>query len=218
MTDDKKNPLGPTGDRVRANVERLRVARGLTKKDVSDRARELGRSIPPLGISRLEAGTRRVDADDLVTLALVLNVSVNTLLLPPSAGDGEIELASGRAVTARTAWRWSQGGGPAIDPAPESDGYPIGPGGDPVAAAEADEREQDYHRQRAEYLALALPPELRRAADQSAVRVARQLAELVEDLVAQASAEDAAPLLRMARRRHQALGLELEELEEQLKA
>lgn len=205
------------GGYMAENLARLREERGLSTTRLADLLSQLGTPIPATGITRVEKGQRRVDTDELLSLALALKVAPLTLLFPDSAGSELVQLTPNREVTARTAWRWGVGLSPAIDPAPQSEGYPIGPGDDPAAAAEADEREQDYHRQRAEYLALALPPELRRAADQAAVRVARQLAELVEDLVAQVSAEDAAPLLRMARRRHQALGLELEELEEQLK-
>ena len=91
MTEEKKNPLGPTGNQVRRNVTRIREARGLTKKDLAARTAELGRSIPPLGISRVEAGTRRVDADDLVILALALGVNPSALLLPLE--DGAAALA-----------------------------------------------------------------------------------------------------------------------------
>lgn len=110
MAEEKKNPLGPTGDQVRANVERIRESRGLTKKELSDRVAELGRTIPPLGVSRIEAGTRRVDADDLVALAAALNVSPLSLLLPADEGrDPYISLTDRVAVTLSRAWRWARG-------------------------------------------------------------------------------------------------------------
>ncbi|MET7983006.1 helix-turn-helix transcriptional regulator [Streptomyces sp. NPDC005281] len=114
MTEEKKNPLGPTGERLRLNIARLREARGMTKKDLSERVAELGRVIPPLGISRVEAGTRRIDADDLVALALALRVSVNALLLP-TVGDGseEVELTERVALSATDAWQWADGDKPA---------------------------------------------------------------------------------------------------------
>ncbi|MEU7048081.1 helix-turn-helix domain-containing protein [Streptomyces eurythermus] len=113
MTEEKKNPLGPTGERLRLNIARLREARGLSKKDLSQRVAELGRSIPPLGISRVEAGTRRVDADDLIALALALGVSVNALLLPRD-GDGSesVDLAERVSLSAADAWRWADGDKP----------------------------------------------------------------------------------------------------------
>jgi transcriptional regulator with XRE-family HTH domain len=74
--------VGPVGDLVRANLLRLRIRAGLTKKDVSDRVLALGRWIPPLGVARIEAGSRRVDADDLVVLAAVFGIAAQLLLEP----------------------------------------------------------------------------------------------------------------------------------------
>lgn len=111
VAEDKKNPLGPTGDHVRANVERLREARGLTKKDLADEAARQGRPIPPLGISRIEAGKRRVDADDLLALALALNVSPLALLLPPE-GHSEwrtVQLTAEVEALVTDAWLWAVG-------------------------------------------------------------------------------------------------------------
>ncbi|MFE3109362.1 helix-turn-helix domain-containing protein [Kitasatospora indigofera] len=106
MTETKKTSLGPTGDQVRANVARLRSALGLSKKDLSDRVAALGRPIPPLGITRLEAGTRRVDADDLMALSLALGVSPVTLLLPVNA-RGETEVTGAGSVSSHAAWMWA---------------------------------------------------------------------------------------------------------------
>ncbi|MFH9038961.1 helix-turn-helix domain-containing protein [Streptomyces sp. NPDC017966] len=109
MAEEKKNPLGPTGEQVRANVERVRESRGMTKKQLADRVSELGRPIPPLGISRIEAGTRRVDADDLVALAIALRVSPATLLLPWGPADGSATVTAAGPVTAAEAWMWADG-------------------------------------------------------------------------------------------------------------
>ncbi|MDI2127942.1 transcriptional regulator [Yinghuangia seranimata] len=119
MADEKKNPLGPTGHQVRVNLARLREARGLTKKQLSDAVGELGRPIPPLGISRIESGTRRVDVDDLVALAIVLGVNVSTMLLPFTDDHAEIaDLTGVGAVSADRAWDWADGAMPieAINP------------------------------------------------------------------------------------------------------
>jgi transcriptional regulator with XRE-family HTH domain len=77
---EKKLPLGPTGERVRTNVKRARLALNMTYAQLSARLAETGRPIAPLGLSRLEAGERRVDADDLVALCLVLKVTPGELL------------------------------------------------------------------------------------------------------------------------------------------
>ncbi|MER6361544.1 helix-turn-helix transcriptional regulator [Kitasatospora sp. NPDC001527] len=142
MAEDKKNPLGPTGEQVRRNVTRIREARGLTKKELSDRTSELGRPIPPLGVSRVEAGTRRVDADDLVVLAVALDVSPSSLLLPlDDAEDVLVEVTGAGQVPASAAWDWLDGRGllnrkPGVDLRPVLDYEQFGrpPGRRPVSA------------------------------------------------------------------------------------
>jgi 8-oxo-dGTP pyrophosphatase MutT (NUDIX family)/transcriptional regulator with XRE-family HTH domain len=114
--DDRKRrvPLGPIGRYVFANLKDLREARGLGYKQLAERLEQLGRPIPTLGLSRIESGERRVDADDLVALAVALDVNPSALLLPRNAGprDG-IELASGRPPEAASdAWAWADGARP----------------------------------------------------------------------------------------------------------
>ncbi|MGS2640247.1 hypothetical protein [Streptosporangium sp. G12] len=54
-------------------------------------------------------GTRRVDVDDLVALALVLKVNVSALLLPPTArGTGELT-GIDHPVSAFRLWSWAAG-------------------------------------------------------------------------------------------------------------
>jgi transcriptional regulator with XRE-family HTH domain len=111
----RKNPLGPVGDYVTANLSELREARRLTYRELSDRLTGIGRPIPTLGLSRIESGNRRVDADDLVALAIVLGVSPAALLLPRfSEPDAEIELAPRQRATARAAWAWADGQFPLV--------------------------------------------------------------------------------------------------------
>jgi 8-oxo-dGTP pyrophosphatase MutT (NUDIX family)/transcriptional regulator with XRE-family HTH domain len=116
-SDDDSNrrvPLGPVGRYVIANLEELRKARGLNYKQLAERLQALGRPIPTLGLSRIEKGDRRVDADDLVALALALEVNPSALLLPRNTRpDDEIELASGRPPEAASdAWAWADGARP----------------------------------------------------------------------------------------------------------
>lgn len=102
---------GPISERIAHNVAELRTGRGMTLRDLSIRMGELGRPTLPSGIMKIEDGSRRVDVDDLVALALALNVTPNRLLLPPEAGtDKGVDLTP--AVTAPTedaAWRWAVG-------------------------------------------------------------------------------------------------------------
>lgn len=80
------------GETVRKTVARLRREQDLTFEALSVRLERVGRRIPPLGLSRMERGERRVDADDLVALSRVLGVDVLTLLgLPPAGQEVVIE-------------------------------------------------------------------------------------------------------------------------------
>ena len=63
--------------------------------DLSERLKDLDRRIPPLGLRRIENGARRVDADDLLALAVALGVSPVTLLMPNADDGGEQVAATG---------------------------------------------------------------------------------------------------------------------------
>jgi len=89
-------------------VRELREKAGLNFKELSDRLAAAGRSIPPLGLRRIEAEDRRVDADDLVALAVALRVNPSALLLPPTV-EVEIEVTGGGVVTGKRAWDWVDG-------------------------------------------------------------------------------------------------------------
>jgi hypothetical protein len=78
----------------------------LSTTRLSAALKEIGHAIPPTGITRIEKGTRRVDSDDLVALAVVLKVSPTALLLP-STIVGTVELTDGKAVAALDAWLWA---------------------------------------------------------------------------------------------------------------
>lgn len=96
---------GPISRYAAANLLRLRTARGLSTTRLSDAMKEVGHSIPPTGITRIEKGERRVDLDDLVALAVALRVSPTALLLPPSV-VGEVDVAPAKTVKAVDAWMW----------------------------------------------------------------------------------------------------------------
>ena len=85
----KRNPLGPTGETVRANVIALRERRNLTYAQLSRKLKAAGRAIPELGLRRIEDGDRRVDVDDLMALAEALEVWPIALLMPTTTMYGE---------------------------------------------------------------------------------------------------------------------------------
>ena len=102
---------GPTGLRVAANVKALREARGISVRGLAARMAELGRPLLPSGVGKIEQGQRRVDADELVALALALDVAPNRLLLPAGAGTADgVELTPEVTIaTEDAAWRWACG-------------------------------------------------------------------------------------------------------------
>lgn len=103
---------GSIGERVAA----VRKRRGLSQRALSARLEELGHKIAPSGIAKIEsddpAARRGVDVDDLVALAVALNVSPARLLLPDSAGDEEVALTPARSAPAWAAWAWAEGRAP----------------------------------------------------------------------------------------------------------
>jgi transcriptional regulator with XRE-family HTH domain len=102
----KKSELGPIGTNVLHAVARLREERRLSYAELSRRLGDLGRDIPPLGLRRIESGERRVDADDLIALALALEVSPLALLLPTNASS---LVANGDRYAAERIWDWARG-------------------------------------------------------------------------------------------------------------
>lgn len=102
---------GPSGLRVAANIKALREAQGISLRMLSARLTELGRPIITSGIHKIETGQRRVDVDELVALALALDVSPNRLLLPPEARtDRSVDLTPEVTIpTEDAAWRWATG-------------------------------------------------------------------------------------------------------------
>lgn len=104
--------LGVTGERVSSNLAILRSAQGLSTTQLSVKLGELGRPIPPSGITKIEKQVRRVDADDLMALALALKVTPNRLLLPVPTDEGAVALTSTVEVDLEEAWHWACGDRP----------------------------------------------------------------------------------------------------------
>lgn len=98
-----------SSQRVAHNVAELRSLRGLSLRDLSVRLRQLGRPILPSGLFKVESGERRVDTDDLVALAVALDVTPTRLLLPATAEDRKMALTPSTVCEERTAWAWAVG-------------------------------------------------------------------------------------------------------------
>jgi transcriptional regulator with XRE-family HTH domain len=103
--------IGPVGQRVAKNVAEVRDVRRMDQKDIATKTETFGRPLAASVVSKIEKLDRRVDVDDLVTLALALDVAPNRLLLPGDAGtDQPVELTPNvSAPTADAAWRWACG-------------------------------------------------------------------------------------------------------------
>lgn len=104
----KKLELGPTGRTVASNVARFREAARYNYTELSKELAKYGRDIPPLAVRRIEEGNRRIDVDDLVALALALNVSLLALLLPR---EDSALVPNGEVFAAERIWNWGHGVG-----------------------------------------------------------------------------------------------------------
>ena len=108
--DSKRPAIGPVGEQVVRNVEELREARGLSLRDLSKILGNLGRPILPSMLQALSKGGRRVDADDLVALAIALRVNPDALLLPRDADwQDPVDLTPEVSQPAWIAWEWADG-------------------------------------------------------------------------------------------------------------
>lgn len=80
------NPAGRTNEHVAANLRRARQSSGVDLRELSARVAAAGRKISPSALSKIETGDRRVDVDDLATLAYALETTPAALLVPPEGG------------------------------------------------------------------------------------------------------------------------------------
>jgi transcriptional regulator with XRE-family HTH domain len=100
--------LGTSGETVAKNIRLLRKNRGLAYTELAARLKDLQRDIPTWGLRKIESGGRRVDADDLVALALALEVSPITLLIPKTNAESAPVAVTGVAgyIDAKRLWDW----------------------------------------------------------------------------------------------------------------
>lgn len=98
MTEHRVSPLTTA---VGANIRRRRLGLNLTLDQVSGVLERLGHPVTTPALSRLERGERRIDLEDLTTLAKVLGVDVVELLEVPTAVPGrEVKKRAGQVVAA----------------------------------------------------------------------------------------------------------------------
>ena len=93
-----------------ANIAEFREGMDLTFAEMSRQLEARGRPIPPLGLRRIEAGERRVDVDDLMAIAAVLDVSPMRLLLPGVQAKAiTAEVSGAGAHSTHDLWTWALG-------------------------------------------------------------------------------------------------------------
>lgn len=107
--------LGPTGIAFAENMKRLRVAQGLSLRELADVLKENRHVIAHSGLSKIENKTRRVDVDDLMAIAVALGVPPLALLLPIARSPYDnVELSGWGSEIVLNAWKWATTGSPLI--------------------------------------------------------------------------------------------------------
>lgn len=97
MERQRGNELDATTREVAARVRTLRIARGWTLDELSQRLGGAGRPIGVPALSKLEALKRRVDVDDLHALSKAFGVDESQLL-------GEVAAKVGLSASVRNAF------------------------------------------------------------------------------------------------------------------
>lgn len=101
------NPAGITNTHVAHNIRAARQAIGMDLRTLSDSIADTGRKLSPSGISKMEAGDRRVDVDDLTVLAYLLRTTPAALLTPPDETTALTGVPEG--YTPEEIERWMRG-------------------------------------------------------------------------------------------------------------
>jgi transcriptional regulator with XRE-family HTH domain len=96
-----------TAETVSANVKDLRKARNLGLRSLAKKLEDVGRPLSHSAVDQIEKGTRRVDVDDLVALALALDVQPSVLLMPRLGDPVEVVAVTEKVgMSANQLWRW----------------------------------------------------------------------------------------------------------------
>lgn len=104
----KSHTAGPTGRRVADQIAELRQQAGLSRAQLTAKLESAGRPLSGVVIQRIERGDRPVDVDDLIALALALEVDPVRLMF--GLGADEIDITPTWRADPTTARLWAQGG------------------------------------------------------------------------------------------------------------
>ncbi|OBC08617.1 hypothetical protein A5788_06545 [Gordonia sp. 852002-50816_SCH5313054-c] len=92
---------------MRRNIARIRNDQRLTLRQLAERLNETDRPLSYTTLSQIENGARRVDVDDLMTLAVALDVSPGALLV--SESDQTTSATGLPSVSSRELWLFLEG-------------------------------------------------------------------------------------------------------------
>lgn len=103
--------IGNVGKITRQRVREERERQNLNLAALARRVTALGRPMNTLAVQRIEAGARRVDVDDLIALALALDIAPIALLAPAGdSGDETFAVADDQpAAPLDQIWPWMRG-------------------------------------------------------------------------------------------------------------
>src|SRR5690606_33005957 len=92
---------------IAVNLARLRRQRGLSLRQLAQRLAEVGRPMNVDAVNRIEMHKRQVTVPELLALAVVLDVSPMTLLMPSEREP--VQLTPAVRTGWRTGWLWAVG-------------------------------------------------------------------------------------------------------------
>lgn len=101
------NDIGPTGRTVANNIARARKSQQISLQELEERLIQVGRRISFSGLSKIERAERRVDVDDLMAIAVALDVSPLGLLLPVDREPATLIEATGARGSLALFWMWA---------------------------------------------------------------------------------------------------------------
>lgn len=104
--------IGPIGQIVRANVADFRARAGISALELSSRIGSIHHSLGRGAISDIERGARRVDVDDLVSIAASLGVAPGDLLSTDEDQAVDVAGAPGGRVESDDYRDWVRTGKP----------------------------------------------------------------------------------------------------------
>jgi transcriptional regulator with XRE-family HTH domain len=99
--------IGTTGRTLASNIARVRKGQQKSLQDLEESLANIGHRISFSGLSKIERGERRVDVDDLMAIAIALDVSPLGLLLPVDQEPATVVDVTGASGSLAVFWKWA---------------------------------------------------------------------------------------------------------------